>query len=130
MIKTVIPIFPRLLTSLSIPVLWTLLLSPAAAQSGVMETEIDFLIDQVGRDRCNFIRNDRRYLGREARAHLQSKRERNSAQFSSAEEFIEKIASHSETTGQPYLIRCARRFQFTANEWFSMLLENYRSKKS
>ncbi|MEQ8952760.1 MAG: DUF5329 family protein [Gammaproteobacteria bacterium] len=128
--KTISPFLPRWLVAAATVLLLGLPALPASAQSPAMETEIDYLIEQVGRDRCNFIRNDRPMLGREAREHLQSKRERNAALFSSTEEFIEKIASRSETTGQPYLIRCARRFQLSSEEWMTMLLEHYREDNS
>ena len=112
--------------------LGTLLLMPvssAFAQPGTMDEEINFLISKVGRDGCVFIRNDRRYTGRQARVHLQSKLELNAALVHNTEEFIDKIASISADTGKPYLIRCARQYQFSAYEWFTMLLASYRKEQ-
>ena len=106
--------------------LFTLALIPAVSLAGTMDEEIDYLIDSVGRGGCTFIRNDRRYSGRDAREHLQSKRQRNAQLIDTTEEFIEKIASESSTSGEPYLISCRGQQQQTANEWFTALLEKHR----
>ncbi|HJO10955.1 MAG: DUF5329 family protein [Gammaproteobacteria bacterium] len=106
--------------------LFAFALMPAVSLADTMDDEIDYLIGSVGRDGCTFIRNNMRYSGREAREHLRSKRERNAQLIGSTEEFIEKIASGSSTSGRPYLIRCRRQQQLTANEWFTALLEEHR----
>lgn len=94
------------------------------------EDEIQFLIDSIGKDGCRFLRNDRRYSSREARAHLQSKYELNAHYVASAEDFINKIASRSETTGDAYQIRCRDQAELPAADWFSMLLMRYRADQS
>ncbi len=101
-------------------------LMPAVSVADTMNDEIDYLIDSVGRGGCTFIRNDRKYLGRDAREHLRSKRRLNAQLINSTEEFIEKIASESSTSGAPYLISCRGQQQETAIEWFSALLEKLR----
>ena len=101
------------------------LLAPVS-RADTMDDEIDYLISSVGRNGCSFIRNDRNYRGREAREHLQSKRQRNERLFESTEEFIGKIASDSATSGKPYLIRCRGQQEIDAYEWFTSLLEQYR----
>lgn len=103
-----------------------LLSTPAAADQH--ETEIRFLIDSIGAEGCRFVRNDRRYSNREARAHLQSKWELNEALVTSAEDFIDKLASHSVTTGEPYRIRCRGRQEQAAGNWFRKRLEEFRNK--
>lgn len=104
-----------------------IVLLPAVSLAESMDEEIDYLINSVGRDGCSFIRNDRRYSGREARQHLRSKRELNAHLIDSTEDFIEKLASTSATTREPYLIRCQGQQQQTANAWFSALLDKRRS---
>ena len=91
-----------------------------------MNEEIDYLISSVGKDGCKFIRNGHRFQGRDARAHLTSKRRRNAHIIDSTEEFIEKIASQSATSGEPYLINCKGEKQQNAGEWFTTLLEQIR----
>ena len=98
---------------------------PAHADSH--EAEIQYLIDSIGRDGCRFVRNDRRYSNREARAHLKSKRELNEQYMASAEDFIEKLASYSVTTGEPYRIRCRGGQEQAAGDWFRTLLATFRS---
>ncbi len=101
-------------------------LMPVDSLADTMDEEIDYLISSVGRSGCTFIRNGVRYSGRDARAHLRSKRRRNAHLIDSTEEFIEKIASESSTSGKPYLIRCGSRQQEAANAWFTALLETHR----
>ncbi|MEZ5488992.1 MAG: DUF5329 family protein [Gammaproteobacteria bacterium] len=108
--------------------LFILILLPGRAGAEAMDDEIDFLINSVGRDGCNLVRNGRKYSGREAREHLRSKRELNAKLFNSTEGFIEIIASKSATSGNPYLIDCRGQPRQTSNAWFWSLLENYREE--
>lgn len=101
--------------------------TPSATAANSLEYEINRLISAVGRNGCTFIRNGERYRGRAAREHLRTKRELNEELIATTEDFIEKIASASETTGEPYLIQCRRQEERTVNEWFTSLLEEYRS---
>jgi N-formylglutamate amidohydrolase len=91
-----------------------------------MNDEIDYLISSVGKGGCKFIRNGTQHLGRDARAHLESKRRHNAHLFDSTEEFIDKIASKSAQRGKPYLIKCRAKATQTAAEWFTALLIDYR----
>ena len=113
------------------PVIYGLLLSlvllPAATLADTKNDEINYLINSVGRGGCTFIHNDERYSGKEARAHLRSKRKRNAHLIHSAEDFIKKIASRSSTSGESYMIGCRDEEQQTANEWFTRLLALHRS---
>lgn len=104
------------------------LLLPAVASAQTHEDEIEFLIQSVGEEGCRFFRNDHRYSSRTARAHLRSKWELNEQYVSSAEDFITKIASHSVTTNQPYMIRCRDQAEIPAFDWFSALLNRYREE--
>jgi len=103
------------------------LLLSGGISAQTMDDEIDFLIESVGRDGCAFIRNERRYSGREARQHLRSKRALNSQLLDSTEDFIEKIASRSATSGEPYLIRCRGKEAVAASEWLRTLLARHRN---
>jgi len=102
---------------------WTL--PPAFADA--KNDEISYLINSVGKSGCTFIRNGKRYTGKDARQHLRSKRKLNAHLIHSAEDFIEKIASRSSTSGQPYMISCRGKEQQTANAWFTRLLVLHRS---
>jgi hypothetical protein len=49
------------------------------------------------------------------------------AYFSSADEFIENLASSSSWSGKPYYIRCGDEEQQPASEWFTEVLAEYRN---
>lgn len=95
-----------------------------------MNAEIDFLIGSVGEHGCSFIRNGKRFSARDARAYLQSKRRHNAGIIHSTEEFIEKIASESVTTGKPYVIHCKGKPRENAGDWFRALLAEHRRNSS
>lgn len=81
----------------------------AAGQvSQAAEAEIEALIAAVGRMTDSaFIRNGRSYDAATAAEFLRRKWQRHASEVRSAEDFIEKIASASSTTGRPYLVRRA-----------------------
>jgi hypothetical protein len=54
---------------------------------------------------AKFVRNGTEYDAKTAGAFLRGKWEANSAAIKTAQDFIDKAASASSTTGQPYLIR-------------------------
>jgi hypothetical protein len=101
-------------------------LQPAVTLASLMDEEIDYLISAVGKGGCAFIRNGNKFTGRDARAHLKSKRRRNAHIIDSTEEFIEKIASQSATSGKPYLISCRGENQQNARDWFTAMLAQHR----
>jgi len=115
MIKLIVALFFAALASVS------------SAQT--MDDEISYLIDQIGKEGCAFVRNDRRYLGRNARAHLRSKWSNNEHLVNSTEDFVVKLASTSATTGAPYIIQCRGEEDQNAYAWFTALLSNYRAER-
>jgi hypothetical protein len=67
---------------------------------------IEALIDMVERlTDATFIRNGRSYEAGAAATFLRRKWQQREKDVRSAEDFIEKVASFSATTGQPYLVR-------------------------
>lgn len=102
----------------------------ASARGGAGETmdaEIDFLLEAVVASECVFIRNGRAHEAAAAREHLQMKRERGRRHYDSTEEFIERIASRSSWTGEPYRIRCGDDEQ-DAGAWFGRRLASFRGR--
>ena len=83
----------------------------AAAADGLSaaeRTRIEALIAAVaGMTDVAFIRNGRSYDAGTAAEFLRRKWQRHAAEVRSAEDFIDKIASTSSTTGEPYRIRFA-----------------------
>lgn len=104
------------------------LLLPGFASAAPMDEEIDYLLDAVAASGCTFIRNGSEYPARDARAHLQSKRRRGRRYFSTTEEFIERIASQSSTSGKPYRIHCKGEPAVNAFDWFTALLAEHRKQ--
>lgn len=56
---------------------------------------------------ASFIRNGSKYSCEEAAKHLQSKWEKHNDKIKTAEEFIQKLASHSGMSGEEYQIQFA-----------------------
>jgi len=47
-------------------------------------------------------------------------------QIKTAEDFIEKAASNSSMSGQPYQIKCGGSAAISTGQWFSAALAQYR----
>jgi hypothetical protein len=110
--------------ALSAILLFGALVLPAHAET--MDKEIDYLLNTVGQSDCTFTRNGKSYPAADAQKHLQTKRKRGKRYFSSADEFIEKLASKSSMSGKPYFIQCGEEVQQPSGEWFATLLAKYR----
>lgn len=106
---------------------WLAAAAPALADDP-MDSEIDHLLDSVAASECTFIRNGSEHGPHAARSHLALKRKRGKRHFSSAEEFIERLASSSSWSGKPYAIRCGDDEQ-PAGEWFTEVLQEYRDNQ-
>lgn len=106
--------------------LW-LLLVPIGYADDVMDTEIDYILNAVAASNCVFIRNGKEHEPEAAKDHLNLKRRRGKKYFSSADEFIENLASSSSWSGKPYHIRCGEEEQQLAKDWFNAVLAEYRN---
>lgn len=98
------------------------------AADATMDAEIDFLISEVARSECKFVRNGKEHSADDAVAHLQMKRRRGKRYFDTTEEFIERIASKSSWSGKEYVIRCPDQSAETAAQWFYRHLHRYREQ--
>jgi hypothetical protein len=92
--------------------LLAVLLFAAAGIAGELPADEERLIEALiariaGMTDVVFIRNDRSYDAATAAEFLRRKWRRHAAEVRSAEDFIERIASGSSTTGAPYRIRLA-----------------------
>jgi hypothetical protein len=92
----------------------------------VAVVEIDYLLQHIEASGCDFYRNGSWYDGAHAKAHLRMKYDylvaRN--QIGSAEDFIDKAASKSSFSGQPYKIRCEGASAVESNPWLRDALEH------
>jgi hypothetical protein len=119
------------MTNLKLHFLAILLLIPCAVMADdesdvIMNAEIDYLLETVGSSGCTFIRNESEHDAESAQKHLSMKRKRGKRYYDSADEFIEKLASKSSWSGDPYYIRCADD-EVLAGEWFGNVLTQYRA---
>ncbi|QNH16879.1 hypothetical protein HEP74_02014 [Xanthomonas sp. SS] len=96
----------------------------AAAPSPVAEREIAALLAALQASPCRFKRNGSWYPAAEARAHLQRKydylRKRDLA--ASAEQFIERGATRSSSSGKAYRVACPGQPEQDAATWFAQQL--------
>ena len=101
--------------------------SAAHADESTMNAEIDYLLEAVAGSDCVFIRNGDEHDAAAARDHLKMKRKRGRRYYDSTEQFIERIASRSSWSGKDYHIRCGAEPEQTARDWFTAVLDKYRS---
>ena len=91
------------------------------------KTEIEFLLTAVGDSGCLFVRNGETYPSSDAEAHLRMKYRRGERYAPTAEKFIERLASGSSISKEPYLIRCGDEAPIPTGDWFFEQLREYRS---
>jgi hypothetical protein len=93
------------------------------------QTEILYLLGFVEQSGCQLYRNGTWYDSKKAQEHLRNKYNYLAARnkISSAEDFIEKVASVSTLSGQPYMVRCADGIVAKTDQWLRNELERFRS---
>lgn len=91
-----------------------------------IEDEIEHLILSVAESGCEFERNGDRYNAHDAADHLRLKYRRGKRYASTAESFIDRLATKSSWTGKHYLMICSNAGEHTANAWLHAALEAYR----
>ncbi len=67
--------------------------------------EVQSLLMRLESSNCRFNRNGVWYSAADARRHLERKL-RSAGSLRNAEQFVERIASKSSTTGEPYFVSC------------------------
>ena len=101
----------------------------AASLSPAARTEIDALLSRLEASACTFNRNGTWYPATEAKSHLLRKlkvlEDRGTVQ--STEQFIERAASSSSTTGQPYLVQCGSGAPVQSGTWLRSELQGMRA---
>jgi len=99
-----------------------LLLPPVAAGQTAPAAErqkIESLIKQVGEIKdAKFIRNDSTYEISTAVRFLRGKWEANDSVVKTAQDFVDKVASSSGTSGKPYLIRFKDGREIKSRDFF------------
>lgn len=110
-------------------ILLTSLLAQAPAALADTDEDVNYLLDLVADSGCTFIRNGERHEATDAADHLRMKYEQDRRHIDSAEQFIDRVASASALSGQPYVVSCGGATQ-TSRDWLNEALVNYQVNRS
>jgi hypothetical protein len=93
------------------------------------QDEIDHLLSYVDKSGCQFYRNGTWYNSAEARSHLKEKYDflTKMGWVKSAEDFIERAASKSSMSGEPYQAKCNDQAPIPSARWLAGELDRYRA---
>lgn len=110
-----------------IAVLFSGILSQATAAS-VADVEIGHLLGYLERSGCAVYRNGSWYSASEARAHLEKKYRYllDKGLMDTTEDFIDRTATASSMSGEPYQVKCDGRAPVSSAEWLTMELQRLR----
>ncbi len=116
---------------------WVLLLAAAclatAASAAPLppatKAEIEALLSRLEASGCTFRRNGSWYSGPEAKAHLLRKLAylEDKGLVQTSEQFIERGASASSVSGEPYLVKCDKASPVPSNAWLNAQLKAIRA---
>lgn len=92
--------------------------------------EIDQLLSHLEHSGCKFSRNGSWYNAKDARQHINKKLEYlvEKGMLKKTEDFIEKAASQSSTSGKPYLVQCGDGKATPSGPWFTEELMRLRKQ--
>lgn len=101
----------------------------AAEPTAAARQEVAHLIGYLRESGCEFNRNGTWYGAEEAVAHLNRKYEYllDKGLVISAEDFVDRAASESSMSGQPYLVKCGTASPVQSGSWFKAELVRYRA---
>ena len=110
------------------------LLWPPAARADTpvkVQSEVNFLLGYVDGSGCEFYRNGSWYTSHKAHLHLRDKYKYlvQHNQLDTTEQFIERAASESSLSGEPYQIRCSGRAAVGSQQWLREKLVELRAVK-
>jgi hypothetical protein len=107
-----------------------LLTAPSTGLTDVpasQRAEVDHLFEFVRTSKCQIERNGKLYAGAAAVEHMQKKYEHFRDEIDSTEKFIELVATRSEASKKPYLIRCDGRSAMPTGDWLLAELARFRA---
>ena len=100
----------------------------AAAQAtpdDAAQHEIDHLLEFVAASNCTFVRSGEKYSSQAAREHLAMKYRFTQFRLSTADEFVQYLATESSTTHEPYFVICGKQ-ERPAGPWLADELRRFR----
>ena len=91
--------------------------------------EVNFLLGYLEGSRCEFYRNGTWHDSKAAQAHLRDKYKYLVARnlVNTTEQFIERGATESSLSGQPYQVRCNGGAAVTSSQWLRDELARFRT---
>lgn len=108
---------------------FTLALPGIATADTETETnrEVEYLLEFVASSGCTFVRNGDDHDSVDAADHLRLKYSRGKRYVGSAEQFIDRLATESSWSGDPYTVTCEGSTQ-TSAQWLHRALAEYRQR--
>lgn len=106
--------------------LFLILAGLAAAPGGRESARIEFLMRAVEGSGATFIRNGTEYSAGEAAAHLRLKMSKAGQKISTAEQFIDYLASKSSLSGKPYYLKLKDGSKTEARVWLHQKLKQFK----
>ena len=111
---------------LSFFIIVAVLVHSAALLAEDQDPEIDHLLEAIGDSGCVFIRNGTRHDAEKAEEHLRMKYNRGRRYATSAEAFIDRLASKSSMTRKLYMMECPGAEAEPSGDWLMRRLEEFR----
>jgi hypothetical protein len=96
-----------------------------AADSEPVSKTVDYLIAQVEKSDCKFIRNGDEHTAKEASEHMRAKYNHFKKEIKTPDDFIQKCASKSELSGKPYLVKRPDGSTEKCEDWMKNLLADH-----
>lgn len=96
-----------------------------AAPDAKATREIDHLLAFVAASDCKFVRSGSEYDGKAARDHLARKLDAARSMLSTADQFVDHVATGSSMTGEAYKVRCGSR-ELSSQAWLRGELAAFR----
>lgn len=91
------------------------------------DAEIQYLLGFVAASGCTFVRNGDSHDSADAADHLRLKYDRGGRYVNSAEQFIDRLATESSWSGDPYTVTCEGNTE-PSGKWLHRALADQRSK--
>ena len=110
-----------------------LVIAPVARAEppAIVQQEINYLIRYIGDSGCEFKRNGTWNDSKTAEAHVRGKYDFlvKLGRIDTTKDFIDKAATESSLSGQPYEIRCGGDLPMPSSLWLSNELARYRASR-
>jgi hypothetical protein len=103
-----------------------------AEPPAIVQQEIDYLIRHIGDSGCEFKRNGTwNNNPKTAEAHVRGKYDFlvKLGRIDTTQDFIDKAATQSSLSGQPYEIKCGGDLAMPSSLWLSNALARYRASQ-